>query len=68
MQECRDSLSTAEVARLFGVRPETIRHALCLSGSYFGLRPIKRPNRLLAWPADQVEAVLRNNQPCVEAH
>lgn len=65
MQVCRGSLSTAEVARLFGVRPETLRHALCQSGAYFGIRPVKRPNRFLAWPAEQVEAVLRSGHRAV---
>ena len=53
------TLSTAELADLLHVRPETIRRAYCLQGAYMGLRPIKLPNRKLLWPADAAERLLR---------
>lgn len=51
-------LSTAEVAQLFGVLPNTLRVSLCARGHYQGVRPHKRPNRLLSWPAADVYAAL----------
>lgn len=51
--------STSELADLFHVRPQTIRRAYCLTGQYMGLRPLKLPNRMLLWPADAAERVLR---------
>lgn len=53
------TLSTAELANLFHVRPETVRRAYCLRGAYMGLRPLKLPNRKLLWPADAAENLLR---------
>lgn len=52
------TLSTEQVAALLHVRPQSLRAALCRNGHYLGVVPIKLPNRLLAWPADQIEAVL----------
>lgn len=49
--------STEEAAAVLKVRPQTLRSAVCRDGAYFGLRPLKRANRFLAWPADKVEAL-----------
>lgn len=54
----RQHLSTEEFAELVGVKPHTPRAALCRNGHYFGIRPIKLPNRRLLWPADAVERLL----------
>jgi hypothetical protein len=58
-----ETIGTEELARLFGVKPESIRHALCQRGHYFGLKPLKRPNRLLAWDRAAAEAILRGERP-----
>jgi hypothetical protein len=55
-------LSTAQVARMFGVQAATLRVALCKKGHYHGIRPKKRANRLLLWPAAEVRAVLEAGQ------
>lgn len=55
-------LSTEALAARLGVKPQTIRAALCRNGTYFGLRPIKLPNRFLLWPADSVEQFLRGRE------
>lgn len=55
------SHSTGQVAALLHVRPQSLRAALCRDGHYFGVVPIKLPNRLLAWPADQVNALVRGD-------
>lgn len=43
-------------ARLGGKpKPQSIRAALCRHGHWCGLRPVKLPNGLLAWPDDSIE-------------
>lgn len=49
--------STDEAAVVLKVRPQTLRAAVCRDGAYFGVRPFKRANRFLAWPADKIEAL-----------
>lgn len=51
--------STDEAAAILHIKPQTLRAALCRDGAYMGLRPIKRANRFLAWPADGIEALAR---------
>jgi hypothetical protein len=48
-------INTQAAADRLGIRPQTLRAAICRQGHYFGLRPIKMPNRLLLWPADGVD-------------
>jgi len=50
--------STEQAAAALHVRPQTLRAALCRDGHYYGIRPVKLPNRLLAWPADDIERLL----------
>lgn len=47
--------STEELAGLLRVKPHTLRAAYSRDGAYFGLRPVKAPNRFLLWPAADVE-------------
>ena len=46
--------STDEAASLLKIRPQTLRAALCRDGHYFGVRPIKSPNRMRGWPAEAI--------------
>ena len=50
--------STEELAKLLLVQPQTIRASFCRNGSYYGLMPVKLPNRRLIWSADAVNAML----------
>ncbi|HRE18381.1 MAG TPA: helix-turn-helix domain-containing protein [Rhodocyclaceae bacterium] len=50
--------STEEAATRLGIKPQTLRAALCRDGAYFGIRPFKSKNRFLRWPADAVEALI----------
>lgn len=52
------ALSTEDFAAKFGVKAQSVRHALCQNGHYLGIRPIKLPNRLLRWPADAAAKIL----------
>lgn len=49
------TFSTEEAAAILHIRPQTLRAALCRDGHYFGIRPVKRPNRMLAWPCEAIE-------------
>lgn len=51
-------IPTEMLAHQLGVKPQTLRAALCRHGHYFGIRPMKLPNRQLRWPADAAEKLL----------
>ena len=61
-------LDTAEAAEVLRVRPQTLRHSLCLKGHYMGLRPVKLPNGRLLWEAAAVAALASGDalSPCME--
>ena len=50
--------STQQFAESAFVKPQTIRAAYCRQGHYLTVKPIKLPNRKLAWPADAVDSIL----------
>lgn len=52
-------VSTEAAARLFNVQPNTLRASLCRQGHYLGIRPRKLPNRLLAWPLEDISRVMQ---------
>lgn len=51
----RQLLTTEELAERLSLRPQSIRKRLCVTGSYFSVRPVKLPNGRLLWPADSLE-------------
>ncbi|MBI9083356.1 MAG: hypothetical protein JEZ11_07140 [Desulfobacterales bacterium] len=51
-------LSTMEFAEKLLVKPESVRHSLCVRGHYLGVRPRKLPNGRLLWPRAEVNRVL----------
>ncbi|HQZ01699.1 MAG TPA: hypothetical protein PKW99_03530 [Thauera sp.] len=46
--------STEQAADALHIKPQTLRAALCRDGHYFGIRPVKLPNRMLAWPCEAI--------------
>jgi hypothetical protein len=48
-------MTTEALAKSLGIKAQTLRANLCKKGHYFGIRPVKTPNRFLLWPADAVE-------------
>ncbi|MFP3977327.1 hypothetical protein [Marinobacter sp. KMM 10035] len=60
-------LTTEQLAEKLHVKPNTIRSALCRTGSYMGIRPTKLPNRFLAWPDDAVERLVAQPQSSTES-
>lgn len=53
----RDHIQTAEVARITNHKPQTVRKSYCMTGAYFGIRPLKLGNRLL-WPVADIAKLL----------
>jgi len=51
-------VSTETLADKLGIKPQTLRAALCRNGHYYGVRPVKMPNRMLRWPADAAARIL----------
>lgn len=51
-------LTTEELSAELGIGPQSIRKRYSQTGSYFGLRPVKLPNRRLLWPPNPLEKLL----------
>lgn len=51
-------LSTEELAALFRVRPQSVRAALCRTGHYLGIRPVKLATGKLLWDSAAAERVM----------
>ena len=56
------TISTEQAAAALHIRPQTLRAAICRDGHYFGIRPLKLPNRMLAWPAEGIERLLSGEE------
>lgn len=54
-------LTTDQFAAQLQIKPQTLRAALCRDGHYYGVRPVKMPNRRLLWP-DDAAARLMNQE------
>lgn len=51
----RRHLSTDEFAERMLVLRQTVLKSYSRDGSYCGIRPVRLPNRRLAWPASEIE-------------
>ena len=51
-------LTTGDLARALGIKAESIRAHVYRHGAYYGIKPMKAPNRRLLWPADSIERLL----------
>ncbi|MBR7970232.1 DNA-binding protein [Burkholderia cenocepacia] len=58
MYAARPFLTTEELASMMAVRPQSIRKRYMETGSYHGVRPVKLPNRFLAWPNNALEQLM----------
>lgn len=65
---CDASITTEEVAVLFKVKPPSVLRRLSQTGSYFGIRPRKLPNRRLAWPLQAVQKLIGGLQAGEASH
>lgn len=50
---------TTQLAKVIGINGTSIHRRVCLTGSYFGLKPDKLPNGRLLWPDDALEQLKR---------
>jgi len=51
----RYCLSTDEYAAQNLVQSQTVRKQVSATGTYFGVRPLRLPNRRLLWPDNTIE-------------
>lgn len=56
------AMTTNELAAHLGIVPQSLLHRYCITGSYFGIRPQKLPNRRLIWPADSIKRLMETRQ------
>lgn len=54
----RTHITTKEAARLFGVKPATVRRGLCVNGHYLWVQPVKLCNGRLLWPLEPIQHML----------
>lgn len=52
-------ISTEEFARAIKCEPASIRKRYSMTGTYYGIRPTKLPNRRLLWSTNAVEQLMR---------
>lgn len=50
--------STEQVAQILCHAPQSLRAALCRSGSFMGMRPVKLPNGRLLWDSAAVHKLV----------
>ena len=56
---CFSRLTTAQLATILRVEPQTIRAGLCRNGNYLGLRPVvKLPNGRWLWDALSAQSIV----------
>jgi len=55
-------LTTEVMADTVGVQAQSVRKRYSQTGTYFGLKPVKLPNRRLMWDADAVAKFLRGER------
>ena len=61
-------MTTNEFAKPLGINGTSIHRRFCVTGSYYGVNPIKLPNGRLLWPDDALEQLkaARNHQPSLQ--
>ena len=55
-------MTTNELAEKIGILATSIHRRVCMTGSYFGLRPQPLANGRLIWPDDSVEHLMQQSQ------
>lgn len=57
------ALTTEALADGLGIKPQTLRAAICRHQHYYGIRPAKLPNGRLLWPADAIARLTAGTAP-----
>ncbi len=60
--QARFQLTTDTFAAQHLVDAQTVRKRLSSHGSYFGVKPLRLPNRRLLWPADSITMLIEESQ------
>lgn len=60
--QARYQLTTDAFAAQHLVDAQTVRKRLSSHGSYFGVKPLRLPNRRLLWPADSIKTLIEESQ------
>ena len=55
-------LTTDAFAAQHLVDAQTVRKRLSSHGSYFGVKPLRLPNRRLLWPVDSIATLIEESQ------
>ena len=55
-------LTTDAFAAQYLVDAQTVRKRLSSHGSYFGVKPLRLPNRRLLWPIDSITTLIEESQ------
>ena len=50
--------TTKEAAAVVGQKPQTLLKHYCEKGHYYGVTPVKMPNRLLRWDMAEIHALV----------
>lgn len=61
------AITTETLAAGLGLKPQSLRAAICRAGHYYGIRPAKLPNGRLLWPADAIERLAAGQAAKAEA-
>jgi predicted site-specific integrase-resolvase len=59
----RRHVSTDEFADRMLVLRQTVLKAYSRDGAYCGIRPVRLPNRRLAWPENEIEKLFETHNP-----
>jgi hypothetical protein len=60
--QARFQLTTDAFAAQHLVDAQTVRKRLSSHGSYFGVKPLRLPNRRLLWPVDSITTLIEESQ------
>ncbi|NML99645.1 DNA-binding protein [Paraburkholderia sp. RP-4-7] len=57
-QDAIEYLDTHQVAQLFCVKPQSINARICRTGSLWGVKPLKAPNRRNLFLSAEIHALI----------
>lgn len=52
--------TTEQLAEALSLKPQTLRKRYSMTGSYYGLRPLKLPNGKLRWDSNAIELLTKD--------
>lgn len=58
MRNSSQKITTTELAKDIGLKPQTLWASVCRTGGYCGITPDRLPNGRLLWPQDTVDRLI----------